>query len=127
MEHKVYLGLGGNIGDSLSILQSALQSIQKLDIQDFKVSSFYSTQPVSDIVQRWYVNAACRFRTTMGVKDLLHKLQQIEIEHGKIVKPKNAPRTIDIDVLFFGNERHDEAECEIPHPRWRERLFVIKP
>lgn len=127
MEQEVYLGLGGNIGDTFAILQSALQQIEQLDIVDFKVSHFYYTQPVSDMDQRWFVNAACRFRTKMGARELLVKLQQIEAAHGKVPKPKNAPRAIDIDLLFFGNERHCSEDCEIPHPRWKERLFVIKP
>jgi 2-amino-4-hydroxy-6-hydroxymethyldihydropteridine diphosphokinase len=127
MEHEVYLGLGGNIGDTLTILQSALQQIQKLNVADFKTSRFYHTQPISDMEQRWYVNAACRFKTTMEARELLVKMQQIEIAHGKGAKPKNAPRVIDIDILFFGRERHHDVDCEIPHPRWKERLFVIKP
>lgn len=126
-QHEVYLGLGGNMGDTLSILQSALNDIQSLGVIGLKVSHFYETIPMSDIPQGLFVNAACRFNTTMNSRELLSKLQEIELKHGKLAKPKNAPRVIDIDLLFFGNERCDDADCEIPHPRWRERPFVIKP
>lgn len=127
MRREVYLGLGGNVGDSLAILQSALRNIEQLAIKDFKASRFYRTKPVSEIEQSWFVNAVCRFNTMMDARELLYKLQQIEATHGKVPKPKNAPRPIDIDLLFYGNERHNSVDCEIPHPRWKERLFVIKP
>lgn len=127
MQHEVYLGLGGNIGDSAAILQTALQHIQNLNISDMRTSRFYQTKPISDIDQRWYVNAACRFMTSMGARELLNKLQHIEIALGKTLKPKNAPRVIDIDLLFFGTEGYNDNDCEVPHPRWKERLFVIMP
>lgn len=124
----VYLGLGGNIGDTPSVLRSALRHIAALSgLSDFKVSRFYQTTPVSDAPQAPYVNAVCCFKTTLGAYALLAQLQKIEALHGKLPKPKNAPRPIDIDILFFGLEQYAGPELEIPHPRWRERLFVIKP
>lgn len=125
---KAYLSLGGNIGNSRAILHSAMQHIKALDgIVDFRASRLYRTSPVSDMSQPSFVNAACCFRSGMDVKSLAASMQSIERLHGKIPKAKNAPRIVDIDILFFGVESHSTPELEVPHPRWRERLFVIEP
>lgn len=125
---KVYVGLGGNIGDSYSILNQALQKIAELpSIDDLKISRFFSTTPVSSIPQKSYVNAVCSFNTIFSARTLLLHLQRIEIEIGKEKKLKEAPRTIDLDILFFGTEQYDEPDLQIPHPRWSERLFVVTP
>jgi len=126
--NDVYIGLGGNIGNTSSILRSAIRSLATLpEVADLKLSHFYKTSPISDLEQSPYVNAVCKFKTTLSASHLLEKLQQIEKEHGKCPKPKNAPRTLDLDILFYGSEYHDTVELEIPHPRWRERLFVLIP
>jgi len=125
---EVYVGLGGNIGDSVGILQHALDKMASLPgIYDLKASSFYVTTPVSEIPQRYYVNAVCRFSTKLAAHDLLKQLQQIEIALSKTPKAKNAPRIIDLDILLFRSEIHKTPDLEIPHPRWKERLFVLKP
>lgn len=125
---EVYVGLGGNVGDSISIVKESLQQIQALtQVKNFQVSHFYRTQPESDIPQNEYVNAVCRFDTSFNAKELLAALQKIENSLGKIPKPKNAPRIIDLDILFFGKERWNESDLEIPHPRWKQRLFVLTP
>ncbi|HEV8051094.1 MAG TPA: 2-amino-4-hydroxy-6-hydroxymethyldihydropteridine diphosphokinase [Parachlamydiaceae bacterium] len=128
VENVVYLGLGGNIGDSLSVLQHTLSLLTDLpDIQAVEASSFYVTTPVSDIPQADYLNAVCRFKTSLNIRQLLVLLQEIEKSQGKVSKPTNAPRIIDIDILFFGTESHSAPDLEIPHPRWHERLFVVIP
>lgn len=125
---QVYLGLGGNIGDSLSILKHALKSINAMDqVRSVKVSCFYQTTPVSDIEQGLFVNAVCSLETSLGPKHLFQELERIERELGKRPKSKNEARKIDIDLLFYGTERYSDEGLEIPHPRWRDRLFVIKP
>ncbi|HRD54987.1 MAG TPA: 2-amino-4-hydroxy-6-hydroxymethyldihydropteridine diphosphokinase [Parachlamydiaceae bacterium] len=125
---KSYVGLGGNIGDSVSLLKQALKEISLLEgIEDLKVSSFYQTTPVSDLSQNSYINAVCSFMTSLPVFELLKKLQQIEENLGKVKKPKNEPRPIDLDLLFFGDSCIKEKELQIPHPRWHERLFVLVP
>lgn len=125
---SVYLGLGGNIGDRMSLLRQALALIAAIpEVQNLEVSSFYETEPVSDIPQSNYLNAVCRLTTRLKAHQLLASLQEIERVLGKVPKPKNVPRVIDIDILFFGREGHKTHDLEIPHPRWRERLFVIVP
>lgn len=124
----VYLSLGGNIGDTPVILRRALQYIASLNgVRNVKVSRFYQTTPISDMAQDLFVNAVCYVETLLDVRTLFDKLVEIEMLLGKTPKPKNAPRVIDIDLLFYGTERCASQELEVPHPRWRERLFVIKP
>jgi 2-amino-4-hydroxy-6-hydroxymethyldihydropteridine diphosphokinase len=126
--HNVFIGLGGNIGYSVAVINSALLHIAALPgVQDLKMSSFYRTAPVSDLPQADYVNAVCNFKTTMNPEELFKHLEKIEILHGKAAKPKNAPRILDIDLLFFDSIRYTSDNLEIPHPRWKERLFVLIP
>lgn len=123
-----YLGLGGNIGNSCLVLRLAIEQIAQVKgVFDLAVSRFYRTTPVSDISQNDFVNAVCKFKTSLSAKELHRHLQQIEITLGKSEKAKNAPRIIDLDVLFFGSELHQTTELTIPHPRWHERLFVLVP
>jgi len=125
---EVYVGLGGNIGDSYFILRKALEKMVQLPgIQDLEVSRFYRTTPVSTIPQDLYVNAVCRFKTNLSIRQLFQNLQDIEKNLGKTIKLKEAPRVIDLDILFFGVEVCNDEDLQIPHPRWHERLFVLIP
>ena len=121
----VYVGLGGNIGDSVSTLKKAIEKMACFD--GLKCSRFYRTTPVSPISQDDYVNAVCCFTTTLSPKKLLNELQKIEKYLGKTPKVKQAPRVIDLDILFYGTQYHKGQDLEIPHPRWSERLFVLVP
>ena len=125
---KAFVGLGGNIGDSCSILGQALKHIEQLSgVFELKVSSFYLTTPVGPILQDHFVNAVCCFDTAYSATDLLTYLQNIEKLLGKVDKPKNAPRIIDLDLLFFDTEVHVTPRLQVPHPRWKERLFDLTP
>ena len=96
----VYLGLGSNIGDSRSLLERAFCSIKDIpQVDSLQTSSLYATSPVSPIPQRDFLNAACRFHTTLSPQALYDALHRIEVSLGKIPKEKNAPRAIDIDIL----------------------------
>lgn len=126
--NKVFLGLGGNVGNSLNTLQRACEMIRSVSgIADFEVSNFYQTTPVSDILQSDYINAVCKFNTDLNPESLFAELTQIEKILGKIPKNKNVPRTIDIDILFFGELWIDIKNIKVPHSQWRERLFVLIP
>ncbi len=123
-----YLGLGGNICNTKSILLNAIEQIKNIPcISNLKASKFYLTTPVSAIPQAPYLNAACCFHTTLSANELLLRLKHIEISLGKTRKAKNAPRAIDLDILFFGRQVYNDEELVIPHPRWQERLFVLVP
>lgn len=125
---EVYVGMGGNIGNTYSILLDACQLLSALpQLFEFRVSSFYETKPVSDIPQRNFLNAVCSFYTTFTASQLMQELKKIEISLGKVDKPKMNPRVIDLDLLLFGQEMHNDSELTVPHPRWMERLFVLQP
>jgi 2-amino-4-hydroxy-6-hydroxymethyldihydropteridine diphosphokinase len=127
--HDVYLGLGGNIGDSYAILQSALKKIEAVPgVEDIRVSRFYVTTPVGGgLPQNNYINAVCQLKTDHNPKQLLTILQDIECQLGKKPKLKNAPRIIDIDILIYGQLSYQDSHLIIPHSHWQERLFVLMP
>lgn len=125
---EAYVGLGGNLGNAHHTILEALHLLKKnFSVRNLKASSFYKTSPVSVLPQNDYVNAVCKFETSLTPHALLKVLQDIEKRLGKEPKPKCAPRLIDCDILFFGNQSVSTPELEIPHPRWRERLFVLIP
>jgi 2-amino-4-hydroxy-6-hydroxymethyldihydropteridine diphosphokinase len=124
----VYLGLGSNVGDSETLLQSALDGLNGPDLRLLRVSSLYETEPVGLREQRWFLNLAAEFETELFPKQLLHRIQKIEKELGRRRSGvRNGPRTIDIDILLYGNFVIDTEELEIPHPRYRERRFTLAP
>jgi 2-amino-4-hydroxy-6-hydroxymethyldihydropteridine diphosphokinase len=128
MKTRVYLGLGGNEGQVLVRLQRALALLSaKPEISDLKISHFYQTAPIQVNSSSWFVNAVCSFQTTLAPKEVFEMTQAVENQLGKIKKPKHASRPIDIDLLFYGHQTQQDEELEIPHPRWKERLFVLIP
>lgn len=125
---EVYVGLGGNIGNPRHTLSEALKILQAHNaIYDLKTSRFYKTSPVSPLPQNHFVNGVCRFMTSLTPHTLLKVLQEIEQQLGKKPKLKEEPRAIDCDILLFGSQSISTPELVIPHPLWRERLFVIIP
>jgi 2-amino-4-hydroxy-6-hydroxymethyldihydropteridine diphosphokinase len=124
----VYLSLGGNEGQVLLRLQQALRALScQQGIANLKSSHFYQTAPIAVETTSWFVNAVCSFHTHCTVKEIFKITQAIEIQFGKVHKPKNASRPIDIDLLFYGQQICKDQELEIPHPHWQERLFVLVP
>lgn len=128
MVRQVYLGLGGNERDSLTLIRQALKQIECLNgVYSLRCSRFYQTLPVSPIPQANYFNAVCQLETNLDAHSLFYQLEKIETDLGKVSKPKEAPRPIDIDILFFGTETIDDQQLQIPHPHWKNRLFVLAP
>lgn len=124
----VYLGLGSNLGDSKDILQKACKSISSLpNTTHVEFSSIYLTSPVSSLPQSDYLNLACSLITTLDPFTLFMYLEQIERSLGKIPKLKDAPRKIDIDILYFGDHILYSEHLIIPHPKIKERLFALQP
>jgi 2-amino-4-hydroxy-6-hydroxymethyldihydropteridine diphosphokinase len=124
----VYLSLGGNEGKVFQNLQKALSLLSaESAIGSLKVSRFYQTAPLNVKSPHWFINAVCSFQTALSLNALFKITQAIEIRLGKVPKPKDAPRPIDIDLLFYGDQYLREGGLEIPHPRWKERLFVLVP
>lgn len=125
---KAFVALGGNIGDALSTIRQATREIQALPcVSDFCCSQFYLTTPVSPIPQNDYINAVCQLKTSSQLRPFWHQLQEIEIRLGKTIKDKTAPRVIDLDLLFFGQQVCEDPDLQVPHRDWKNRLFVLLP
>ncbi len=123
----IYLGLGSNIGDREAMVESALEALNAPDLRLQRVSSLYETEPIGFRDQRWFLNCVAEFETDVFPKQLLHRMQKVELGMGRVRSLKNGPRTIDIDILLFGNSVIQTEELEIPHPRYRERRFTLAP
>ena len=123
----VYLGLGSNIGDREEMLRNALAALDRSDLRLLRASKFYETEPVGLRDQRWFLNIAAEFETMLFPRQLLQRTQSVERQLGRVRIAPNAPRTIDIDVLLYGNTIVKTGELQIPHPRFRERRFVLAP
>ena len=125
----VYLGLGGNLGDVYSRLQLAFSMLeaQKEAVSQLRISHYYLTAPQYYESPHSFINAACSFWTSLPPEKVFEMTQAIEKQLGKVNKAKNADRPIDIDILFYGHHACQIDDLEIPHPRWKERLFVLVP
>ncbi len=126
--NQVYLGLGGNEGDILTSICKVKEFLEKSPaIKDLKMSNIYRTAPVGMVSTSWFLNAVCTFKTPLSPFDVFAFTQEIETQLGKIPKAKDAPRPIDIDILFHGVENIDSNDLKIPHREWHKRLFVLMP
>ncbi len=124
--HQVFLALGANLGDRQGNLLQALQRLRaRASIE--KVSSCYETKPVGYAQQPDFLNMACLITTESTPHDLFRFLKQIEKQMGRQANFRNAPRPIDIDILFFDDVVLESPELTIPHPRMAERAFVLVP
>lgn len=123
----VYLGLGSNIGDREAMLRSALEDLDKPDLRLLRVSSIYETEPMGLRDQRWFLNLAAEFDCELFPRQLLQRTQRTERHYGRLRTLPNGPRTLDIDILLYGNSVVKTDGLEIPHPRYRERRFVLAP
>ena len=125
----VFVALGSNLGDSRAILAGALQSLARL-IGPLRVAPFYRSEPVSDIAQPAYWNTVAAGRTALPAEALLAALQRIERRFGRDRTPggpAGAPRTLDLDLLLLGRVVRRRRAPLLPHPRLRQRRFVLQP
>ncbi|MBN2599864.1 MAG: 2-amino-4-hydroxy-6-hydroxymethyldihydropteridine diphosphokinase [Candidatus Thermoplasmatota archaeon] len=122
----VFLGLGSNLGDKEGYIKQALRLLsQRCTIK--KISHLYLTEPVGNTNQDWFLNGAVEIETDMEPKRLLSFLKTIERTLGRLKTLKNGPRTIDLDILFYGNRIVKTKNLVIPHPSLQDRLFVLQP
>jgi 2-amino-4-hydroxy-6-hydroxymethyldihydropteridine diphosphokinase len=122
-----YLGLGSNLGDRLAFLQLAVEGLAARAGTVVAVSAVYETEPVGGPPQPDYLNAAIALDTTLSARELLGVAKALEAEAGREPGERWAPRTLDIDVLMVGDERVDEPDLVVPHPRIHQRAFVLAP
>lgn len=122
-----WIGLGANLGDARAALAAAVRALGALPHTQLRqVSSLYRSAPV-DAGGPDYLNAVAHIATGLAPLDLLHALQAIELGAGRERPYRNAPRTLDLDVLRYGDQRIDHPELTVPHPRLHERAFVLQP
>ncbi|MFC1943805.1 2-amino-4-hydroxy-6-hydroxymethyldihydropteridine diphosphokinase [Chloroflexota bacterium] len=122
----VYLGLGSNMGNRQGNLDQALDILsQRLRVG--QVSSIYDTEPVGNVNQPRFLNLVCQVYTRLAPTGLLALAKGIESKLGRAPRTSNAPRPIDIDILFYGDQVMETPELAIPHPRLAERAFVLIP
>jgi len=122
-----YLGLGANLGEPRAAVLAAIDAIRALPcVQLTRQSSLYGSAPV-DAGGGDYVNAVVQVRTTLAPHALLGALHGIEQAAGRARPYRNAPRTLDLDVLLYGTQQLHDAVLTVPHPRMWERAFVLRP
>ena len=124
-----YIGLGGNIGDSQSIFHSVLTDFtQHQTIELVTVSAFYVTKPLDNMHQPDYLNAVACLKTTLSPYQLLDLLQSFEKQYGRVRSGKNwESRTLDLDILLYGDRIIQDPELVVPHQGMLERDFVLFP
>lgn len=124
---RVAIGMGSNLGDSLENLRLGLREVRRL-LDGTDVSSVYETAPVHVTDQPPFLNACCIGRTVLSPRQLLTELRQIEELAGRTRSGRRyGPRTLDLDLLLYGNHVIRKADIVVPHPRLRERAFVLVP
>jgi 2-amino-4-hydroxy-6-hydroxymethyldihydropteridine diphosphokinase len=124
---SAWIGLGANLGDARAALRAAVRALAALPgTRVLRVSSLYRSAPV-DAGGPDYLNAVAELDTPLAPLALLHTLQSIEQAAGRERPYRNAPRTLDLDLLLHGDERLDSPELTVPHPRMGERAFVLLP
>jgi 2-amino-4-hydroxy-6-hydroxymethyldihydropteridine diphosphokinase len=126
---RAYVGLGANVGNRRENLDRAVELLAaEQGVRVLAVSSVRETDPVGYEDQPRFLNAVCAVETELGPRELLERLLAIERALGRErTGPRFGPRTIDLDLLLYGNETLDEPGLTVPHPRLAERLFVLEP
>jgi 2-amino-4-hydroxy-6-hydroxymethyldihydropteridine diphosphokinase len=123
----VYLGLGSNIGDREAMLQAALDQLHQDEVRVLRLSSVYETEPMDVRDQRWFLNLVAEAQTDLFPMQLLARIEKVEQRLGRRRVLAKGPRTIDIDILFYGNFVIRTPRLVIPHERFAERRFVLAP
>jgi len=127
---RAFVGLGSNLGDPRAQIGLAVELLGGEEgVEVVAVSTLRETDPVGYEDQPRFLNGAAELRTSLSARELLERLLAIERELGRVrgEGPRFGPRTIDLDLLLYGDERIDEPGLQIPHPRLHERRFALEP
>jgi 2-amino-4-hydroxy-6-hydroxymethyldihydropteridine diphosphokinase len=126
---RAYVGLGANLGDREATIRAALDALAAEDgIDVVAVSTLRETEPVGVGAQPLFLNGAAELETTLTAHELLDRLLATEQRFGRVrVAGEHGPRTLDLDLLLYGDEQIDEPGLTVPHPRLEERAFVLDP
>jgi 2-amino-4-hydroxy-6-hydroxymethyldihydropteridine diphosphokinase len=124
---RVAVALGGNLGDRRATLEAAVLALGDI-LDGLRVSTFHDTAPVGVAdPQPRYLNAAATGRTRLSPRQLLRELLALERRFGRERPSGKAPRTLDLDLILYGGLVADEEDLVVPHPRFRDRAFVLDP
>jgi len=123
----IYLALGSNLGDRENYLRSGLRGLANHDIHIIRCASLYSTEPREILDQPWFLNTAMEGNTILAPGDLLETCLEIEKENQRSRDRTKGPRTLDIDIIFYGSEIIRRTGLTIPHPSFSVRRFVLAP
>ena len=122
-----FIGIGANLGDALANVEDAIDRLDELpDTMLVSISSSWRSAPI-DSSGDDYINAVACIDTELAPLELLAALQAIELAHGRERPYRNAPRTLDLDILLYEGEQIDTPALQVPHPRMHERAFVLAP
>jgi 2-amino-4-hydroxy-6-hydroxymethyldihydropteridine diphosphokinase len=127
---RAFVGLGSNLGERDTTLRAAVGRLRGLPQTEVRaVSSFRDTEPVGYVDQPRFLNGAVELETGLSARDLMAALLEIERDLGRdrSSSPPQGPRTLDLDLLLYGDATIDEAGLHVPHPRLHERRFVLEP
>ena len=126
---RAFVGLGANLGDREATIRAALDALAEEDgIEVVAVSTLRETEPVGVGLQPLFVNGAAELETMLSARELLDRLLATEQRFGRVRVPgEHGPRTLDLDLLLYGDEQIDEPGLTVPHPRLHERAFVLEP
>lgn len=127
---KAYVGLGSNLGEREATIRTALDHLSRLpETQLVQVSSLYDTAPVGELDQPTFLNAVAVLETGLDARSLFWNMLLIERRLGRVRHPgrRFGPRTIDLDLLLFGDETIDLPDLKVPHPELARRAFVLVP
>jgi 2-amino-4-hydroxy-6-hydroxymethyldihydropteridine diphosphokinase len=126
---RAYVGLGANLGDRERTLRAAVDALSSdAEIEVVAVSTLRETEPVGVGEQPRFLNGVVMLETSLGARDLLDRLFEVEQRFGRVRVPgEHGPRTLDLDLLLYGHETIDEPGIAVPHPRLHERRFVLEP
>jgi 2-amino-4-hydroxy-6-hydroxymethyldihydropteridine diphosphokinase len=122
-----YLSLGSNLGDRAAHLAGAMQRLEAAGVRILRRSSVYETEPQDRRDQPWFLNMVIEVETDLPPLELLAEIQRIEKDMGRERGVSKGPRTIDVDILLYGDAVLETKELEIPHPCLAQRRFVLEP
>jgi len=127
MSTLAYIGLGANLGDARQTIAAAIQTLRESrGVLALRQAPLYSSDPV-DAQGPVFINTVVGLDTTLEPHSLLDLLQAIEQQHGRERPYRNAPRTLDLDLLLYGTQTIDTPRLSVPHPRMHQRAFVLRP
>ena len=125
---RVYIGIGSNLGDREACIRQAVDQLASLkDSRLDRISSLYDSDPVGLLDQPPFLNAVAALETELSPQQLLWNLNLIELRLGRVRARHWGPRTLDLDILFYGNLVLEEPDLVIPHPEVENRAFVLIP